>query len=69
MSIEEIKVNSLDSELKRLDPVKMMKIGLLTVDISGKKLISAKELKVGDKIFLNLSDGTAGCTVDSIKLK
>ncbi len=69
LSKEEIKVNSLDSELKRLDPVKMMKKGLLTVDISGKKLISAKELKVGDKIFLNLSDGTAGCTVDSIKLK
>lgn len=69
LSKEEIKVNSLDSELNRLDPVKMMKKGLLTVDISGKKLISAKELKVGDKIFLNLSDGTAGCTVDSIKLK
>jgi exodeoxyribonuclease VII large subunit len=37
LSKEEIKVNSLDSELKRLDPVKMMKKGLLTVDISGKK--------------------------------
>jgi exonuclease VII large subunit len=38
LSKEEIKVNSLDSELKRLDPVKMMKKGLLTVDISGKKI-------------------------------
>ena len=54
------------SLLEALNPIKTILRGFAVCEKQGKSLSSVKELDIGDKIELRLSDGSAECTVEKI---
>ena len=58
------------SKLDALSPLKILKRGYsMTKDEKGNPLTSAKKVKIGSKIELEMQDGSLSCEVQSVKCK
>ena len=53
----------LSNKLKKLNPEEILKLGYATIKSNNKYITSAKSLKVGDGIFVNLKDGVIEASV------
>ena len=57
----------LTASLDAMSPLKVLSRGYCTAsDAEGKLIKSASQLSVGDRISVRVSDGTAGCTVNTV---
>lgn len=67
--IRRMQLSAAASKLDALSPLKILAGGYgITTDEKGKILTSVKEVEVGDKVNIRLSEGSLDCTVDKIIL-
>ena len=59
----------LTASLDAMSPLKVLSRGYCTAsDAEGRLIKSTSQINVGDSISIRISDGTAGCTVDSVSV-
>ncbi len=59
----------LTASLDAMSPLKVLARGYCTAsDAEGRLIKSTSQINVGDSISIRISDGTAGCTVDSVSV-
>lgn len=59
----------LTASIDAMSPLKVLSRGYCTVsDAEGRLIKSTSQINVGDSISIRISDGTAGCTVDSVSV-
>lgn len=63
----ENRLSVLTGVISKLNPLEILKSGYAVVERSGKKLTTAKFVKVGDEITINLSDGKFDAKVSNIE--
>ena len=63
----ENRLSVLTGVISKLNPLEILKSGYAVVERSGKKLTTAKSVKVGDEITINLSDGKFDAKVSNIE--
>ncbi len=62
----EMRIAHFASLASSLNPHQVLARGYSVAEISGTVIKSVKQIKTGDKVSLNLSDGTALCTVNEV---
>ena len=55
------------ARLDVLSPVKTLLRGYAVAEKNSKTIVSVKEIEAGEKLTLRFSDGTADCTIDSVR--
>ena len=64
---KENKLSVLTNVISKLNPLEILKSGYAVVESAGKKLTTIEEVKIGDEITINLSEGKFDATVSKIK--
>ena len=59
--------SGLAARFDALSPVKTLLRGYAVAEKNEKTIVSVREIEVGEKLTLNFSDGTADCTIDSVR--